>query len=163
MTWYDDINDYIRKQYQDYVSKVYNMTVDGTKALRINFADYLSYQFAYKAMKSEIENLTEKPQRMPGLLYSIEQFFWIAAMQRYCHVNKDQETLQKLVLSKFPIESYRANNPLKNNADFNLDFGCSNELETNIIVSRDLDKKGSANLIGLSTVALAISLIISLF
>lgn len=100
------------------------MSVDGLKSLRINFADFLSNEISYKAMKFEMENLTKKPLLLPGLHYTIEQFFWISAVQRYCHVSKDQETIQKLVLSNFPIENFRTNNPLLNNDDFAKDFKC---------------------------------------
>jgi Peptidase family M13 len=133
ISWYDNISKHIQNQYEEFVTTNFNMTVDGKKASRINFADFLSFEISYNAMKFEIENLTEKPKRLPGLSYSLEQFFWIASSQRYCHVSKDQETIQKLVLSNFPIESFRVNNPLFNNVDFNKDFGCSSvskKLET---------------------------------
>jgi predicted metalloendopeptidase len=159
VTWYDDTNKHIRNQYQDYVKDTYNMTVDGSKSLRVNFADFLSYEFAYKAMRKDIDNLVDKPLRLPGLHYSIEQFFWISAMQRYCHVSKDQETLQKLVLSSFPIESFRANNPLKNNFDFARDFGCNDgEKGVNKLYPRSFQEKNSKDSIKLSALLFAMTL-----
>lgn len=125
VTWYKDVSQNLQKQYEEFVQKNFNMSVDGSKSLRINFADFLSYEISYKAMKFEMENLTKKPLLLPGLHYTIEQFFWISAVQRYCHVSKDQETIQKLVLSNFPIENFRTNNPLLNNEDFAKDFKCS--------------------------------------
>ena len=154
MTWYDETTLHIRNQYENFVTDNFNITVDGSKALRINFADFLSYEFAYKAMKFEIENLTEKPLRLPGLEYSVEQFFWISAMQRYCHVNKDQETLQKLVLSNFPIESFRANNPLLNNFYFAKDFECYTveKNDENSIYPRNFLGRNSVKTVKLSAI-----------
>lgn len=164
-TWYEDLSQHIRDQYQDYVKENYNMTVDGSKAFRINFADFLSYTYAYKAMKFETENLAEKPLALPGLHYSVDQFFWISAMQRYCHVNKDQETLQKLVLSNFPIESFRANNPLLNNFDFHSDFNCgkTDDVDKHSMYPRSFQRRNSAFKNTLSRIIITIAAFVHWF
>lgn len=128
--WYEDVSKFIKKDYEDYVLTHFNMSVDGSKSLHVNVADFLCYELVYKAMKIHALTSTEKALRLPGLYYSPEKFFWIASAQQYCLVNKDEETLQKLVLSIFPIESFRANNPLHTNDNFARDFNCETKFKT---------------------------------
>lgn len=111
----------MKKDYEKFILENYNMTIDGTKALNTNVADLLCYELTYKAMNNYLK---KEDLRLPGLYYTREQFFWIASAQRYCHVSKNEETLQKIVLSKYPIEPFRANVPLHTNDNFLEDFNC---------------------------------------
>lgn len=120
-SWYKNVEKFIKKDYEDYVMNNYKMKIDGSKSLHTNIADFLCYELTYKALKF-YQN--ESDLRLPGIFFSPEQFFWISSAQRYCQVSKDEEKVQKIVLSTYPIESYRANNALRTNDNFARDFNC---------------------------------------
>jgi hypothetical protein len=54
------------------------MTVDASKSLHINTADFLGYELAYKTLKTNLIS-KENVMSLPGLSYTPEQFFWIAS------------------------------------------------------------------------------------
>jgi hypothetical protein len=58
------------------------MTVDPSKSLHINIADFLGYELAYKTLKTNLIS-KEYVMSLPGLSYTPEQFFWIASGQCY--------------------------------------------------------------------------------
>lgn len=121
-SWFKNVENFIQKDYESYVLKNFKIKVDGSKSLFTNTADFLSYELTYKALK---HYLKEEDLLLPGITYSPEQLFWIASAQRFCQVSKDEEKVQKIVLSEFPIESFRANGPLHTNDNFARDFNCT--------------------------------------
>lgn len=65
------------------ISQKKSLNLDGLNTLRKNIADNGGIKKAYYAYKEWVKR--NKPeQRLPGLLYSLEQMFWISVANSWC-------------------------------------------------------------------------------
>ena len=110
--------------YESFITSNFNISIDGSRTTELNIADYFSAKLCYRALETNIKKSDIKPQRLPGLKFTPEEFFWISSAQKYCFINKHETTVRKLITTSYPIELYRVYEPLSNNFDFKKDFQC---------------------------------------
>jgi neprilysin len=121
---FEEKSECLQSQYESFVLENFNKTIDGKKASLRNHADFLTYYLSYKAYQSWSNSNSREPEKLPGLNFSSEQFFWIASAQRFCSVDRSVDVTIRKILSSHPIESFRVINSLRNNEDFARDFSC---------------------------------------
>lgn len=119
--------------YESFVAERYNITKNGRRVAKINNADILTYYLTYKAYKSVQQATEHSPLTLPGLKFTPEQFFWISSAQRFCILERNDEITKRKILTDFPADQFRVNNPLRNNNDFAKDFECQEGSPMNII------------------------------
>jgi neprilysin len=74
-------------QYGNYTEPNVNLALNGISTLNANIGDNGGIKQAYTAYKRWVTTHGEE-QRLPGLDYSPDQLFWIAAAQSYCSVHR---------------------------------------------------------------------------
>jgi neprilysin len=75
----------IIEQYGNFTETNVNLNLNGINTQGENIADNGGIKEAYKAYTKWVEKNGEEPQ-LPGLKYSPDQLFWIAAAQTWCSV-----------------------------------------------------------------------------
>jgi hypothetical protein len=114
----------IQQTYTNYVKESFNLTLTNF-ALSASYSiwsEIFSYNLTYNAMKNAMQDAAQL--RLPGLHYTPKQFFWIAAAQKFCTINRDQIVYQKAVSSKYPVETFKIDKVIKSNKYLLKDFGC---------------------------------------
>jgi predicted metalloendopeptidase len=131
---FDEKSMCLQSQYESFVLENYNTTIDGAKASLRNNADFLTAYLSYKAYQSWRNSTSKEPEKLPGLDFTSEQFFWIVSAQKFCSVDRSRVVTIRKILSSHPIESFRVINTLRNNEDFARDFSCPLGSAMNIAV-----------------------------
>lgn len=88
-----------------------------------NIADNGGMKSAYFAYKKWIQqNGIEKS--LPGLKYSSEQMYWIAAAQTWCSASRDWFTKMTMTVDTHAPSRFRVLGSVTNNKEFSKDFKC---------------------------------------
>ncbi|OXU19504.1 hypothetical protein TSAR_013316 [Trichomalopsis sarcophagae] len=111
------------QHYEKYHIKRLNLTVNGSRTLNENLADYGGVVMGYTGYKKWIEkNGKELP--LPGLNYTPEQIFWIMAASQDCSKSRRSHKEYMLLNEEHTLEKFRVFGMVSNSADFAKDFNC---------------------------------------
>ncbi|KAK9888868.1 hypothetical protein WA026_001088 [Henosepilachna vigintioctopunctata] len=110
-------------QYSRTVVPEINMTINGINTQGENIADNGGIKLAYRAYKNWASRNNPEP-KLPGLNYTANQMFWIAAANTWCTKMKPQAMKHEILTEVHPPDRYRINVPLANSKYFASDFNC---------------------------------------
>ena len=80
-------------QYEKYLKNIHNLTISVDNIRRKLASGNGSFKVAYEAYNDSKEPNIIEP-RLPGLDYTTEQLFWIAAAQIHCFKNRPEELIR---------------------------------------------------------------------
>ncbi|XP_032453792.1 neprilysin-2-like [Nasonia vitripennis] len=111
------------QHYEKYHIKRLNLTVNGSRTLNENLADYAGVVMGYTGYKEWVEkNGKELP--LPGLNYTPEQIFWIMVASQDCSKSRRSHKEYMLLNEGHTLEKFRVFGMVSNSADFAKDFNC---------------------------------------
>ncbi|KAF2902015.1 hypothetical protein ILUMI_04166 [Ignelater luminosus] len=110
-------------QYGNLKEPTTNMKLNGLNTQGENIADNGGIKLAYAAYQAWVERNGEEPT-LPGLNYTQNQMFWIAAANTWCNKVR-KETLAQLIPSDVHSPAcFRVTIPFSNTESFAEDFNC---------------------------------------
>ncbi|KAJ8683696.1 hypothetical protein QAD02_019488 [Eretmocerus hayati] len=111
-------------QYSNYTVKEVGLKINGKNTQGENIADNGGIKEAYYAYNAwEERNGVE--DRLPGLPYSSQQMFWIAAGNIWCNKMRPAALKARVVTDPHSPAEFRVIGPMSNMPEFAKDFGCA--------------------------------------
>ncbi|XP_035221042.1 neprilysin-2-like isoform X2 [Stegodyphus dumicola] len=109
-------------QYDNYIVEN-GMQVNGLKTKEKNIADVTGLKAAYQAYQSWIKDNGKEP-KLPGLVYTPNQLFWISAANVWCEKLSPKALEHILTYKRHSPSKFRVIGPMSNLAQFAKDFNC---------------------------------------
>ena len=97
--------------------------LNGVNTLGENIADNGGLKESYLAYNTwEAENGVEP--RLPGLLYTSQQMFWLSAANMWCKITTPEGLKNQIITDPHSPSKFRINGPLSNIPEFAKAFNC---------------------------------------
>ncbi|XP_063696900.1 neprilysin-2 isoform X1 [Culicoides brevitarsis] len=113
----------IIEQYGNYTEPSVKMNLNGINTQGENIADNGGIKEAYLAYKEWMVHNGPEP-KLPGLNYTPEQMFWIAAAQTWCSVYRPETMKMRITTGVHSPGQFRVLGPMSNMEEFSKDFSC---------------------------------------
>ncbi|CAF0711928.1 unnamed protein product [Brachionus calyciflorus] len=117
-------------QYNNYVVKQINRTLNGILTQGENIADNGGLKESFRAYKKWVKLNGEEPL-LPGLNYTQEQLFFINYAQVWCTKYRSQSLLYRILNSNHSPGEFRIIGPTSNSEDFAKVFKCKADQKNN--------------------------------
>lgn len=111
------------EQYSKYNYTEAKVSVNGDITKDENIADNGGLKVAYAAYKKWVKDHSEE-EPLPGLNYTPNQLFWLAAAQNFCEKNSESGLFYLIQTDSHTRERYRIIGAIANSEDFARDYQC---------------------------------------
>lgn len=112
----------IINQYGNYTEPLSGLKLNGVNTQGENIADNGGIKQSYKAYRRWAEENHE--QTLPGLDYSPQQMFWVAAGQIWCSTYREETIKNQVTTGVHSPGQFRVIGPMSNSEEFASDFNC---------------------------------------
>ncbi|CAO1411663.1 unnamed protein product [Diamesa serratosioi] len=127
------------EQYEKYLKDVHDLTRSADDIKRKLASGTASFKIAYEAYK-ETKVLNRNELKLPGLSYTTEQLFWIAAAQIYCNKNRPEELIRRVSGSSHALDQFIVVGSFQNIQEFSKDFKCLSSSVMNPVIRNSFFK-----------------------
>ncbi|XP_016962478.1 neprilysin-2 isoform X2 [Drosophila biarmipes] len=113
----------IIEQYGNYTERATGLNLNGINTQGENIADNGGVKESYIAYRRWVEKHGPEP-KLPGLDYTPEQMFWVAAGQTWCAKYRKESLKMRITTGVHSPSEFRVLGSLSNMKDFAKDFQC---------------------------------------
>ncbi|XP_070073258.1 neprilysin-2 isoform X2 [Drosophila takahashii] len=113
----------IIEQYGNYTERATGLNLNGINTQGENIADNGGVKESYIAYRRWVEKHGPEP-KLPGLDYTPEQMFWLAAGQTWCAKYRKESLKMRITTGVHSPSEFRVLGSLSNMKDFAKDFQC---------------------------------------
>lgn len=113
----------IQEQFSNFTEPNTRMKINGRQTLNENIADNAGIRLAYDAYQFWASE-HEKEPILPGLKYTQNQLFWIAAAQIWCQNARPEKLKYDIENDYHAPRMFRVNGPYSNSPAFSEDWKC---------------------------------------